>query len=121
MKHILFFLTSISLVFPSLLLAESIFYNNRYYNGEIGKNSLGIQVPHGLGTLYNADGQKVYYGEWKDGEPHGLGEFYRNGKRVFVGSWENGRKGKGFVIQDNKTFRGIWKDGEFTGILTSQP
>ena len=53
-------------------------------------------VPTGLGSAFDPDGNLIYTGEWKDGKRHGHGTEYRDGQILFTGEWEEGRPVKGF-------------------------
>jgi hypothetical protein len=54
------------------------------YEGEFSKSSLC-----GFGTLYHADGTKLFEGEFKNDQPHGVGTLYFPNGRRYVGEWED--------------------------------
>lgn len=76
------------------------------YIGEKDEDNL----PHGRGTKYCQDGGR-YEGEWRHGVRCGVGTLYRaNGEMVYSGEWQNDRYwGKGVLVD----YRGIREEGTF--------
>lgn len=76
------------------------------YIGEKDEDNL----PHGRGTKYCQNGGR-YEGEWRHGVRCGVGTLYRaNGEMVYSGEWQNDRYwGKGVLVD----YRGIRKEGTF--------
>ncbi|CAJ1421993.1 unnamed protein product [Effrenium voratum] len=73
-------------------------------------------VPKGPGVRINPDGSS-YTGEWKDGFPHGHGEWKAAPPSCesYVGEWKRGKK-HGFGIMkfaSGDCFEGDWADGKF--------
>ena len=69
---------------------------------------------HGKGKMTYLDGS-VYNGEWKNGSPHGYGEFFSKGMKTrYVGGWKNGvRSGQGTEYYTLESFlNGFWKGGK---------
>ena len=54
---------------------------------------------NGTGIGYNEEG-KIYSGEWKDGEPHGMGKLTISKGKHLEGRWE-----KGQLVEDKKQAR----------------
>lgn len=59
---------------------------------------------------------KAYYGDWKNGQPYGLGIMYfeTNGNKSYTGGLQNGKpEGKGISWHENgiKCYDGVWKNG----------
>lgn len=76
------------------------------YVGEKDEDNL----PHGRGTKYCQNGGR-YEGEWRHGVRCGVGTLYRaNGEMVYSGEWQNDRYwGKGVLVD----YRGIREEGTF--------
>lgn len=73
-------------------------------------------TPSGQGVRTNPDGS-VYAGQWKDGFPHGHGEWRAPApsREMYTGDWKKGRK-HGFGIQhfeNGDMYEGDWANGEF--------
>eukprot|EP01113_Clastostelium_recurvatum_P035906 TRINITY_DN5052_c0_g1_i1.p1 TRINITY_DN5052_c0_g1~~TRINITY_DN5052_c0_g1_i1.p1 ORF type:complete len:589 (+),score=129.00 TRINITY_DN5052_c0_g1_i1:149-1768(+) len=70
-------------------------------NGEkyVGEMTRGDQLlPHGEGTLYDADGQISYKGHWVDGLQDGLGRGVLETGGIYEGMWAQGiMAGKGRI------------------------
>lgn len=73
-------------------------------------------IPNGLGVRVNPDGSS-YSGEWKDGFPHGQGEWKaaEPSCESYVGEWKRGKKhGFGTMKFNNgDCYEGDWTDGKF--------
>jgi len=72
-------------------------------------------VPNGPGVRVNPDGS-VYAGEFKDGLPHGQGEWKApEGAESFLGEWKRGKKhGFGLMkFSNGDMYEGDWVDGKF--------
>jgi len=75
----------------------------------------GCPVPHGVGIRRNGDGCQ-YRGEWKDGRPHGIGEFIDPKlNESYCGEWRGGwRQGFGIAkFQNGDKYEGEWFKGKF--------
>jgi len=75
-----------------------------------------LPTASGRGVRTNADGS-VYSGQWKDGFPHGDGEWRAPPPSFesYVGEWKRGKK-QGFGIQkfeNGDMYEGDWADGKF--------
>ena len=61
----------------------------------------------------------VYEGQWRQGEKHGKGRYYKTDtKTMYVGDWKNGKKhGKGIMTYDTPftIYTGDWKNGKRHG------
>jgi len=73
-------------------------------------------LPHGQGIRENPDGS-TYAGQWKDGFPHGRGEWKAPSPSCesYVGEWKKGKK-HGFGLQNFATgdsYEGDYADGKF--------
>ncbi|CAE8614548.1 unnamed protein product [Polarella glacialis] len=73
-------------------------------------------VPNGQGVRTNPDGS-TYSGQWKDGFPHGTGEWKaaEPSTESFVGEWQRGKK-HGFGIMkfaNGDCYEGDWFEGKF--------
>ncbi|PKM77409.1 MAG: hypothetical protein CVU90_07260 [Firmicutes bacterium HGW-Firmicutes-15] len=83
------------------------------YYGEIKDGK-----PHGLGKAYFRNGS-MYDGEWKDGKQHGKAkEFYTDGTLQYEGDYKDGRRdgfGKVYANNGSLTYEGEWKNGEKVG------
>ena len=69
--------------------------------------------PHGQGTETFANGDK-YVGEYKDGKPNGQGtETFADGDK-YVGEWKDGKRhGQGtYTGTDGTVEKGIWENGK---------
>jgi hypothetical protein len=62
------------------------FDDHSAYEGELVRN-----LPHGVGTMTDADGQIIYRGHWRTGKRHGTGTSYENGVQVYSGVWDANR------------------------------
>jgi len=73
-------------------------------------------IPKGLGVRINPDGSS-YTGEWKDGQPHGHGEWKaaEPSCESYVGDWKCGKKhGFGIIkLANGDSYEGDWADGKF--------
>eukprot|EP00927_Polykrikos_kofoidii_P063524 TRINITY_DN58355_c0_g1_i1.p1 TRINITY_DN58355_c0_g1~~TRINITY_DN58355_c0_g1_i1.p1 ORF type:complete len:308 (+),score=30.83 TRINITY_DN58355_c0_g1_i1:117-926(+) len=72
-------------------------------------------TPCGRGVRSNADGS-VYAGQWKDGFPHGDGEWRapEPSCESYVGDWKRGKK-HGFGVQryaNGDVYEGDWSEGK---------
>jgi antitoxin component YwqK of YwqJK toxin-antitoxin module len=66
---------------------------------------------HGMGTLYDASGDKVYQGTWHHNLRHGHGVSTEHGV-LYIGSWVSGqRDGRGaeYTLDEELLFDGEWK------------
>merc|ERR1712087_982708 len=75
-----------------------------------------LPTPSGRGVRTNTDGS-IYSGQWKDGFPHGDGEWRAPPPSCesYVGEWKRGKK-HGFGIQKYQhgdVYEGDWADGKF--------
>lgn len=75
-----------------------------------------LPMPNGRGVRTNPDGS-VYSGQWKDGFPHGDGEWRAPPPSCesYIGEWKKGKK-HGFGIQkfqNGDIYEGDWADGKF--------
>ena len=107
MRHIL-------IILSLLLLTSPLFGDN--HKGETlyrWETSSGY-VWKGFGDKVT---HRVYKGEWKNGEPNGLGVItYRDGHK-YVGEFKDGKKhGQGtHTYSDGRKYVGEWKDGKKNG------
>ncbi|CAK9038211.1 unnamed protein product [Durusdinium trenchii] len=73
-------------------------------------------TPNGLGVRINPDGSS-FAGEWKEGFPHGQGEWKAAAPSCesYVGEWKRGKKhGYGTMKFNNgDCYEGDWADGKF--------
>ena len=68
--------------------------------------------------MYKFGDGKTYYGQWKNSQMHGYGEFLWNEGKKFYGFYKNDKK-DGFGIYywpNNKFYIGFWKYGKQNGI-----
>lgn len=82
--------------------------NGDYYEGEWKKGQ-----PNGIGKMVYANGD-VYEGSWVFGKIEGEGKMkYKDGKS-YTGSWTNGEpNGNGIMtFNDGKTYEGKWTEGK---------
>eukprot|EP00928_Gymnodinium_smaydae_P046512 TRINITY_DN30997_c0_g1_i1.p1 TRINITY_DN30997_c0_g1~~TRINITY_DN30997_c0_g1_i1.p1 ORF type:complete len:272 (-),score=49.05 TRINITY_DN30997_c0_g1_i1:27-842(-) len=75
-----------------------------------------LPMPSGQGIRTNADGS-TYAGQWKDGFPHGDGEWQAPppSTESYIGEWKRGKK-HGFGVQhfqNGDLYEGDWMDGKF--------
>ncbi|MGC6366536.1 MAG: MORN repeat-containing protein [Candidatus Marinamargulisbacteria bacterium] len=72
------------------------------------------------GKYYNASGDLLYEGEWKDGQQHGYGTYYYTDGNKYEGEWKDGeRHGNGtYYFNDGSRYEGEWKDGQQHGYGT---
>jgi hypothetical protein len=78
-----------------------------FYTGQMFSNA-----PHGIGKLFDDDGNLVFSGHIENSSPHGYGSLYKDGKMVFQGEWIRGiRHGEGKCFLTNCT--GVWNYGRF--------
>ena len=113
MNRILFLLP----LFFALLISNTVdakkkkYSNGDYYEGEWKKGN-----PNGMGKMTYADGS-VYKGQWVNGQRCGEGSmFYADGSE-YEGNWKEGKyddEGKMFYTNGN-IYEGFWKNGEFHG------
>ena len=92
--------------------------NNGFFEGEVDNNG----IPNGKGKFEHVggfnDGDK-YIGEFKDGQPHGQGEFiWAHGKRYIGQFTEGSLTGRGVMIFDENhsempgdRWEGLFKNG----------
>lgn len=88
----------------------------RYEGTFIGDPNQSGPIPNGQGVRTNPDGSS-YSGQWKDGFPHGQGEWKAPDPSAesYIGEWRRGKKhGFGHMYFANgDTYEGDWKDGKF--------
>ncbi len=92
------------------------FDDHSSYEGEMVQN-----LPHGSGTMTDADGAIVYQGQWRAGKRHGSGTSYdENGVAVYSGVWEaNQYHGQGVLrLPDGSTLTGRFNMGTVIGPVT---
>jgi hypothetical protein len=71
----------------------------------------------GKGTYIYKEGVAKYVGDFKNGQPHGVGHcLYANGDQ-YTGEWAEGAfEGKGTLLQhDGTQVIGFWHEGEYAG------
>ena len=75
-------------------------------------------MPTGSGTAFDAEGNLIYTGEWKDGKRDGYGTEYRSGAVRYAGEWKEDRyNGKGTLTLANGTvLSGLFADGKAQGL-----
>jgi hypothetical protein len=72
---------------------------------------------NGKGTYIYREGVAKYTGDFKDGQPHGVGHcLYANGDQ-YTGEWADGAfQGKGtLTLQSGTQVIGFWNEGEYAG------
>ena len=73
------------------------FYNERIkFIGDYLKNNIT-----GKGTEYNLNGEKIFEGDFAEGERHGFGRIYEKNNVIYEGEFQKGRKfgfGRGYNI-----------------------
>jgi hypothetical protein len=91
------------------------FDDHSAYEGELVRN-----LPHGVGTMTDADGQIIYRGHWRTGKRHGTGTSYENGVQVYSGVWDANRyHGQGVLrLPDGSTLTGRFNMGTVVGPVT---
>jgi hypothetical protein len=84
-------------------------------NGKIG--CVEGDCKNGKGTFIYKEGVAKYTGDFKDGQPHGVGHcLYANGDQ-YTGEWAGGAfEGKGtLTLHDGTQVIGFWHEGEYAG------
>ncbi len=91
------------------------FDDHSVYDGELVRN-----LPHGIGTMTDPDGQIIYRGHWRTGKRHGTGTSYENGVQIYNGVWEANRyHGQGVLrLPDGSTLTGRFNMGTVIGPVT---
>jgi hypothetical protein len=87
------------------------------WEGQNNKN----KKPHGIGTLYDEYGYKLYDGFWKNGHKEGKGVLFHKNMNIikYCGNWKNNMKnGKGIEYDDkgNKIFEGSFLNDKYFGL-----
>ena len=71
-------------------------------------------MPGGKGIYYDENGNKLYEGDWKNGNPEGKRiKYYKNGNKEYEGDFKNGNaEGKGIKYYENgnKEYEGDFKN-----------
>jgi hypothetical protein len=87
----------------------------KYKDGQLYEGHFKNNKRNGTGKHTYANGD-VYEGQYKDGERNGKGKEKGVNGCVFIGHYKDGKcDGKGMERCKNKTRKGIWKNGKFTG------
>lgn len=71
----------------------------KYIGGSIKDPDGGTVTPHGQGTYWWSNGQKMYEGKWRKGMKEGHGTYY----------WLNGNSWSGMFINDAMNGYGVFK------------
>ena len=58
----------------------------------------------GIGKFYWNDG-RIYIGFWKSGKQHGLGKYIDNEKKEIFGIWINGRRNRWLTNEQIQTLK----------------
>ena len=118
----------------AFLSAETLYYDNAVYDGEVvngkrhGQGSIEYTSGHkykggwfldthkGKGTYTWTNGQK-YVGEWLNNEHSGKGTYTQPNGRKYVGEFLNGEySGKGrLTLSDGRKYAGEFLNGDYVG------
>mmetsp|Transcript_2478 Transcript_2478/g.2439 ORF Transcript_2478/g.2439 Transcript_2478/m.2439 type:complete len:381 (-) Transcript_2478:1174-2316(-) len=88
--------------------SSNLKYFGRFKNGQF----------QGIGTLFDQDGEKIYFGNFREGHKDGRGEEYSKGKLVYKGEFSSGaRHGFGITyIAEGHRFMGRFDKGVMSGL-----
>ena len=88
-------------------------------NKYIGQLLKGTNILEGKGIKYYENGNKLYKGDFKEGEYDGKGiKYYENGNKEYEGDLKEDKydgKGIKYYENGNKEYEGDFKEGEYDG------
>ena len=94
--------------------SDSQYERKKYENGNVYFGEFNDGLPHGLGTYTWFDGD-TYVGDWEDGKKNGHGTHTFAGGDTYVGEFKDGKvTGHGTLVStDGSILNGRWVDGKF--------
>lgn len=95
-------------------ICYDVFHYNKKHKKDQNKNDEKNETS--LNSLIDYNGKK-YYGETRNGKPHGIGKLYTlDGKKLFDGLFSgNFQKGIEYYYDGSKRYKGELRNGKFHG------